>query len=509
MIPARLFRGLTELADRLVAALTDPARRERTAVVVLLVYVAVWTLYAVLAKASQDVHFDMAEISAWARELALGYPKHPPIAAWLVRAWFTLLPQADWSYHLLAVTVAGAGLWLAWRLAADYLDPEKRVAALALLTLVPFYNFHALKFNVNTVLIPLWAATTLCFLRSYERRSALWGALAGLAAAGAMLGKYWSIVLLAGLGLAALIDPRRRAYFRSAAPWVTGVVGAAVLAPHLVWLYLNDVPPLDYTRTRLSSPGVSAVALSAAEYLGGSFAYVALPMVVAWLMTRPSHAAMRDSYLPATPERRLVVIVLWLTLLLPVAAAIAFRFEITSLWTMSAWTLLPIVMLSSPLVRLGRQPLLTLVAIAIVFPVLMTAVAPVIGIAIHRAGILPPQAHFRLLAERVTHEWRLVTGRPLRLVGGSAELAYGVAFYAPDRPSVFPDFDRRAAPWVQPERITRDGIVAVCAATDPACLAAAQAQGLAARRIEVEIARRHLGVTGPAGRYVVEIVPPQ
>ena len=56
-------------------------------------------------------------------------------------------------------------LWIAWRLSADYLDGEKRVAGLALLTLVPFFNFHALKYNVNTVLLPLWAAAAFFFLR--------------------------------------------------------------------------------------------------------------------------------------------------------------------------------------------------------------------------------------------------------------------------------------------------------------------------------------------------------
>src|SRR5204862_3371692 len=113
---------------------------------------------------------------------------------------------------------------------------------------VPFYNFHALKFNANTVLIPFWALTTLWFVRSFELRSPLYAALAGLAAAGAMLGKYWSIFLLAGLGLAALSDPRRGAYFRSSAPWVTVAVGALVLAPHVTWLVSHGFAPFAYAR---------------------------------------------------------------------------------------------------------------------------------------------------------------------------------------------------------------------------------------------------------------------
>ena len=160
-------RGL-RVVERLLDALTDPARRERTAAMLLLAYVALWTLYGVLAKASQDIHVDMAEQFVLSRELAWGYPKHPPLAMLIVRAWFAVFPTTDWAYYLLAMANAGLALWIAWRLSARYLDGERRVIGLALLTLVPFFNFHALKFNSNSVLMPLWAATTLFFLRSLE-----------------------------------------------------------------------------------------------------------------------------------------------------------------------------------------------------------------------------------------------------------------------------------------------------------------------------------------------------
>src|SRR5215469_1640548 len=219
MPPAR--PGVTAALDRLIAALADPARRQRAAALAFAGYCGVWSLYGAIAKGSQDIHFDMGEMVAWSRETFWGTPKHPPFGAWLVRAWFSVFPLADWVYYLFAMVLATLALWIAWQLAARYLDGEKRVVGLALLTLVPFYNFHALKFNANTVMLPLWAATTALFLRAYETRSRLLAALAGLAAAAAMLGKYWSVVLLLGLALAAVIDTRRAAYFRSSAPWIT------------------------------------------------------------------------------------------------------------------------------------------------------------------------------------------------------------------------------------------------------------------------------------------------
>src|SRR6266699_6085066 len=145
-------RGLARI-ERLFDALADPARRERTAVAVPLDYVALWTLYGTIAKGSQDIHADMSEQFALGRELALGYPKHPPLAMAIVRAWFAVFPTADWAYYLLANATIGLTLWIVWRLSARYLDGDKRVVGLALLTLVPFFNFHALKFNANTILM--------------------------------------------------------------------------------------------------------------------------------------------------------------------------------------------------------------------------------------------------------------------------------------------------------------------------------------------------------------------
>ena len=216
-------------AARYRDALTDPVRADRAVLASLIAYAVLWAIYATIAKGSQGLHYDMAEVIAWSRDLQLGYLKHPPLAAGIVWLWFSVFPVAEWSYYLLAMAMPAVALWFAWRLSADYLDIEKRVVGLALLTLIPFFNFHALKFNVNTVLIPLWAMTTFWFLRSFETRSRLYAALAGIGAAGCMLGKYWSVFLLAGLAVAALIDSRRAVYFRSAAPWITIISGASSL----------------------------------------------------------------------------------------------------------------------------------------------------------------------------------------------------------------------------------------------------------------------------------------
>ena len=282
------IRAETQFPDNLLSPLSDAARRERTVVLALLVYVVLWTAYGVIAKGSQDVHIDMSEQFMLARELALGYSKHPPLTMLIVRLWFGVFPTTDWAYYLLAATNAALALWIAWRLYAQFLDGEKRVLGLALLTLVPFFNFHALKFNPNTVLMPLWAATTLFFLRSFETRRLLDAALAGCFAALAMYGKYWSVVLLLGLALAALADPRRANYFRSSAPWITVLCGGLVMAPHLIWLLDNHFAPFSYALLVHGEAGLTSSLTGAIGYLAGSIAYALVPILIVLVFARRS-----------------------------------------------------------------------------------------------------------------------------------------------------------------------------------------------------------------------------
>jgi hypothetical protein len=509
-------RGLA-LMERLLDSLTDPARRERSVAAALLCYVALWTLYGILAKASQDIHVDMSEQFALARELALGYPKHPPLTMAVVRAWFAVFPAADWAYYLLAMANVGLTLWIVWRLMARFVDGEKRVVGLALLTLVPFFNFHALKFNVNTVLMPLWAATTLWFLRSFETRRPLDAALAGLAAAASMYGKYWSVFLLIGLGLAALADPRRAAYFRSAAPWVTVAVGALALVPHAAWLVANAFAPFSYAVVVHGASSLVSTLGAVGGYLAGSVGYVAIPLIIVSFAARPVGATVRDMAWPAQPQRRLAALAFWAVLLTPALVAPFTGVRLTSLWTMSAWTLLPVMLLSSPLVMISRRDALGILTLSAAFPVAMVAAAPAIGFAIHSSEPPPGTAQSSLLAEPVERVWRETTNQPLRLFGGYEEFTDAVPFYMPSHPLAVHVLDGVAVSQALEARIGRDGIALVCPTRSPErpttglCIDRAVARArcsLPGMQVEVEVFRRHLGVGGKRARYLIITIPP-
>ncbi|MGH7879661.1 MAG: glycosyltransferase family 39 protein, partial [Candidatus Binataceae bacterium] len=203
-------------------------------------------------------------------------------------------------------------------------------------------------------------------------------ALAGAGAACAMMGKYWSIFLIGGLVIAALADSRRAAYFRSAAPWITIVVGAIVLTPHIVWLYQHDFAPFHYAAGIHGEKPFAETARSALGYLAGSIGYVAVPVIIALAAGRPDRATLADMIWPAEADRRLAAATFWAPLLLPVVAALVSGADITSLWSMSAWTLLPVLLLSPAGVTISAVDTRRLLAFAVVFPFAMLIASPVI-----------------------------------------------------------------------------------------------------------------------------------
>ena len=507
---AAFDRVQDRVLDRVLDALADPRRAGGGVAILLVFYWAAWTLYGAIAKGSQDIHFDMGEMVTWSREVTWGTTKHPPLGAWLAGLWFSVFPLADWSYYLFAMALATVSLWAAHMAAAPYLDRERRAVGLALLSLVPLFNFHALKYNANTVMMPLWGLATWTFLRSFETRKAGWALAAGVAAGAAMLGKYWSVMLLMGLGLAAVTDPRRRAYFASPAPWLTIAAGALVLAPHLLWLYAHDFASFGYAVTSHPATLVEAAA-SGLGYVLGALAYGA-PVIIGFALLRPSRAALYDTMWPDAPERRLVVLAFALPLVLPAVAAVGTKSAVVSLWAIGAMTLLPVVVLSSPRLDVPRPMARRILAAALALPLVAILASPIVAIVVHREGVPNRATHYRALALEVERLWGTTTGRPLRLVSSYDNLVYGSVFYFADRPSAFEINLPERTPWIDAARIRREGVAYYCPVDEERCMRALDVRLAATppvRRAEVEISRRHLGAADRTERYVIAIVPPR
>jgi 4-amino-4-deoxy-L-arabinose transferase-like glycosyltransferase len=502
---------IASLPGRLVDALADARRGPRTAAALLAIYALLWWAYAVVAKSTQDIHFDMGEVFAWSTELAYGYPKHPPFPAWVAAIWFAVFPRADWAFYLLSVTSITLALWFAWLIAARVVDGEKRAVALVLLAFVPVFNFLPLKFNSNALLIPVWTGATWLFLRSCSQRTLSAGALAGAGAAIAMLTKYWSIFLIVGFVAGALVHPRRRDYFRSPAPWASIAAGALLLAPNIATLFKYDFYAFTYAASSHADRNFAPVLAAVANYLSGAL-YLAGVWLVLQIAAAPRLPVWREMLWPSTPERRFMAVILWVGLLSPVVLSLALEMRLNALWTMPCWSLLPALMLSAPGLALTRRAAGAVLAAAYAVPFVALAASPFVAFRVLDNGVDNLQAHYALVAHAVDRRWPQVSPAPLRYVAGPEGLAWGCTFYCRDRPRAFPTFSRINAPWIDPAAMAREGFVGLCLADHQGCLT--QARGIAAgnpnaREETVELARSAFGRHGAPRRFTILLSPPQ
>lgn len=201
-----------------------------------------WTLFGLLNVYPGHVHYDTAEVAMWAAlEPALGYRKHPPLMPWLFKLYGLAVPL-DWiSLTVLAGINITVGAYAVWRIGCLVLGEDRAPVLMAIHIASPYATWAALKLDHNAILVSIWPLTIWAFLEAMRRPDSVRGVLLGMAGAAAMYAKYSSALLVLALGVAAVLDPRRAAFFRSPAPWVAGALAATLFAPHAWWALANPV----------------------------------------------------------------------------------------------------------------------------------------------------------------------------------------------------------------------------------------------------------------------------
>ena len=310
-------------AARVAAWYDREADDSRAVWIMLALFVLVWTVFQIVTLAPVCLHDDMLELFAWSRHPSAGslYGKHPPLAALIVAVWFAVFPAANWSFELLAAVNAAVALFAVDLIARRYVAGDRRLLVLLLLLLTPFYQFHSQKFNANAILLSTWPIATYCFLRAFESRRIGWAVAAGVTAMLAMLGKYYSVYLIAGFIIAALCHPRRGDYLRSSSPWVSILSGFAVLAPHLYWLVTTGAAPLRYAVTRHTAHSALQELTRTLAYAAGAIGYVLLLIAAYLLAVRPDRRLLTATLWPDDPDRRMLVLLLATPLVLPMLTA--------------------------------------------------------------------------------------------------------------------------------------------------------------------------------------------
>ena len=214
-----------------------------------LLHLICWVLGADLSHT--QLRYDMAENYAWGQEMQLGYYKHPPLFAWVSYIWLSIFGTTHFAYFLLSQVNVIVAMVFIFLLSRKFVGENKAVFAVLLLELIIFYNLKAIRFNANTILIPIFPAIAFFFVKSLqENRTKDW-LLFGFTAALGMLSKYAAVCLIFTFILYAL--QKRRDIFINPRAYLGIFVFLATISPHVYWLFQADFLTLQYASDKVQS----------------------------------------------------------------------------------------------------------------------------------------------------------------------------------------------------------------------------------------------------------------
>ena len=478
----------------------------------LLGFIAVWQTFLSIAYIGGDLHPDVLETWTLGRSIEWGYAKHPPLMGWAARAWTSAFPLANWSFQLMALTNSAIALWIVDLISRRFAQGDKRLIVLLLLMLTPIYQFHAQRFNANSVLLATWPLATYCFLRSFETRHFGWAVAAGTTAALAMLGKYYSVFLIGGFVFAAVLHPQRRCYLGSSAPWVSIITGLAALGPHLHWLVTTGAKPCAYAlATHAGKPSGQSL-IEALLFIPGVAMILALPAAAWVLIAGERLKKFSKDFRALNPGLWLLFLVSIGTVVLPAITAAALGTDMQPIWALQGLFLFAILIVCGASYSIERFHSVNLAVVVICMAVLAgVVVAPVHALYRNIHPLHEGRNFYELAAEELTRRWHLQSDGALPAVGGDDDLAFALAFYSPDHPVYEERLVNPGAKPLPDPATFEHGWAALCYGEDTNCAAAMErAAEQAYRFVRSEFAVRSMlaGQPGASQRFMAFMVPP-
>jgi hypothetical protein len=475
-------------------------------------FMAVWLVFLAVAYLGGDLHPDVLETWTLGRTFDWGYSKHPPLMGWIARAWTSVFPLTNWSFQLMALTNSAIALWAVDLISRHFVRGDKRIVVLLLLMLLPTYQFHAQRFNANTVLLAAWPAATYCFLQSFETRQVAWAIAAGATAALAMLGKYYSVFLIGSFVFAAICHPQRRPYFSSLAPWVSTVVGFAALGPHLHWLATTGAMPFTYALAGHAGKAFGPALIEAVLFILGVAMILAIPALTWVLIAGNRLKKFSQDFRAMNPGLLLLFLVSVGTIVFPAITSVGLGTDMPPIWALQGLFLFAILIVCGSSYLIERFYSVNLAVLVIGIAVIaVVVVAPIHAFYRNIHPLSEGRNFYRLSAEELTRQWHEQFDAALPAVGGDDGLAFATAFYSPDHPV----YDERLVyPYTEalPLQTTfQRGWAALCFDDDTACIASMERTAARAPRFvrsEFVAQSTLLGQRGATQRFTALMVPP-
>lgn len=452
---------------------------KRVVFLFLCTHLLLWTLAPILFR--YNLPLDAIEGTIWGQQLEWGYDKNPYLNGWMSALAISLGGESGWMIYLFSQLCVVACMWAMYKLASKMLSEVHALLSVLLLECMQYFNFHAIDFNDNTLELGLWGLAIYYFYQStnpdlqilnssrkYSLQTArgklnvyhwiLTGVFAGLA----MMAKYYTLALLAGMFLFLVSHQKNRKFFKTFPPYAGLIAFLLICTPHVVWLFSHDFITLKYVFLRGTSekPDWTNHFIYPVQFFWQQM-QVFLPALIACavlLIGKKPFFSPRRIKLNCFDTSFLFYVAfapLALTLLLCFILGIKLRAG----WGMpllSAWGIILIALVQPNITARKIKGF-----IVFIFVLLFAQVA-----AYSYSLLFPRDSNTAIfpgknIAHAITNLWRDKYHTRLEYVGGSRWVGGNISFYSADHPRVYIELDRKKAPWIKLADLEKKGGVYV------------------------------------------------
>lgn len=421
----------------------------------IILHLFIWTLVPTVIRA--NLPMDSIEGAMWGHQFQLGYDKNPFLNGWLTHLAVNISSYSSWSVYLFSQLFVVMCLVSVWALARRMLPPLYALASVLILEAIQYFNFHAIDFNDNTLELGLWAATAYFFYLALRKSTTRDWMLTGVFAACGVMAKYYTLALIAGMGLFLLCDAQNRKQLLRPGPYIGLGIFVAIIVPHVIWLFGHDFITVQYVFDRAGHKSSFFYHF----YFPAEFAWqqlqAFLPALILVLLLRIKKA--KPSFNLTQFDKHFLLYVGLLPFILTLALSLVCATKLRAGWGMPLQSLWGIILVASLKPYLNDQKfknfyiciLTMMIALAIGYSYsLMNAKE-------NSSANFPGSD----IANSITAMWHTKFNTPLLYVAGSRWVSGNVSYYSPDHPAVFVDWDLKHSPWIDLNDLKKKGAVFV------------------------------------------------
>ncbi len=382
-------------------------------------HVTVWTLLHTFLY--RNLPYDVFEGIAYGKQWEWGYWKHPPLPWWLVDIVRRLTAPHLWGFFLIGELAAVGCFWAIWRLGREMLPPLEALVATVLLDGCIVFNIESKALEHNIVQLPFFGLAGWSLYRAFVAGKNLDWVLAGVWFGLALYAKYTVAILLLPLLVFAVVDPTARRCWATPGPYISMLIFAALVAPHIYWLVANNFTAIAFFGEQAPPlHGVWPVARSTAAYVVNAV----LLVVPVFLMFQATMGALWRKPNPPLPAeafaRRYLGVLALGPLVITVVASVLLAREFKSSWSSQFWCFISLYLIVIWRLRVDRESLCRLIAAwAAITASLMAAQVASQILVIARSELVDTQFPGDRFAATLLDAWHRKTGKPLFYLAGA------------------------------------------------------------------------------------------